>query len=81
MGRRGQGSAFPGFSFGLDVSTYVKTANDTVIVCLQIESKEGVDNVEEICAVPGVGKFHLIIACWDVSMLSITQRHGVYWTE
>jgi 4-hydroxy-2-oxoheptanedioate aldolase len=54
LGRRGQGSAFPGFAFGTDVQTYVKTANDTVIVCLQIETKEGVANVDEICAVPGV---------------------------
>lgn len=56
MGRRGQGSPFPGFSFGVDIATYVKTANDTIITCLQIESKEGVENVDEICAVPGVGE-------------------------
>ena len=56
LGRRGQGSSFPGFSFGVDVATYVKTANDTIIICLQIESKEGVENVDEICALPGVGK-------------------------
>lgn len=31
-------------------------ANETIITCVQIESKEGVENVDEICAVPGVGK-------------------------
>lgn len=36
--------------------TYMKTANETIITCVQIESKEGVENVDEICAVPGVGK-------------------------
>jgi len=34
----------------------MKTANETIITCVQIESKEGVENVDEICAVPGVGK-------------------------
>lgn len=56
QGVRGQGSAFPGFSLGVDVQTYVKTANDTLLTCVQIESKLGVDNADAICAVPGVGK-------------------------
>ncbi|KAM0542664.1 hypothetical protein ACHAPJ_012696 [Fusarium lateritium] len=42
QGLRGQGSAFP--------------ANETLLTCLQIESKLGVENVEAICAVPGVGE-------------------------
>jgi 4-hydroxy-2-oxoheptanedioate aldolase len=33
----------------------MKSADETLITCLQIETKEGLDNVEEICAVPGVG--------------------------
>lgn len=34
----------------------MKTANETIITCLQIETKEGLANVDSICAVPGVGK-------------------------
>ncbi|KAJ4253448.1 hypothetical protein NW762_010606 [Fusarium torreyae] len=56
QGSRGQGSAFPGFAFGVDIPTYIKTANETLLTCLQIESKLGVENVDAICAVPGVGE-------------------------
>lgn len=57
QGFRGQGSAFPGIAHGVDIPTYLKTANETLITCLQIETKLGVENVDAICAVPGVGKF------------------------
>ncbi|WXC47902.1 hypothetical protein QX201_007618 [Fusarium graminearum] len=33
-GLRGQGSAFPGFAFGVDIPTYIKTANETILICL-----------------------------------------------
>jgi 4-hydroxy-2-oxoheptanedioate aldolase len=56
QGLRGQGSPFAGFAHNVDIATYVKTANETTIVCVQIESRQGVDNVDAICAVPGVGK-------------------------
>ncbi|KAH6675317.1 Pyruvate/Phosphoenolpyruvate kinase-like domain-containing protein [Plectosphaerella plurivora] len=54
QGFRGQGSSFPGFALGIDTPTYMKTANETLIICVQIESKQGVENVDEICAVSGV---------------------------
>ncbi|KAL4733974.1 Pyruvate/Phosphoenolpyruvate kinase-like domain-containing protein [Aspergillus similis] len=54
QGRRGQGSAFPAIAHGIDLPTYMKTANETILVCVQIESTAGVENVDEICAVPGV---------------------------
>jgi 4-hydroxy-2-oxoheptanedioate aldolase len=56
QGLRGQGSAFPAIGHGIDIPTYMKTANETLITCVQIESKVGVDNVDAIAAVPGVGK-------------------------
>ncbi|KAF5687781.1 2,4-dihydroxyhept-2-ene-1,7-dioic acid aldolase [Fusarium denticulatum] len=62
QGLRGQGSAFPGFAFGVDVPTYIATANETVLICLQIESKLGVENVDAICAVPGVGPNDLALS-------------------
>ncbi|KAM0270626.1 hypothetical protein ACHAQH_009369 [Verticillium albo-atrum] len=54
QGLRGQGSAFPGYALGVDNETYMETANETLITCLQIESKLGVENVDAIAAVPGV---------------------------
>ncbi|KAJ5633231.1 hypothetical protein N7490_009570 [Penicillium lividum] len=54
QGLRGQGSAFPAITHGIDLPTYLKTANETLITCLQIESKAGVENIDAICAVPGV---------------------------
>ncbi|CEL01819.1 Putative 2-keto-3-deoxy-L-rhamnonate aldolase [Aspergillus calidoustus] len=53
-GTRGQGSAFPALTHGIDLPTYLKTANETLITCLQIETKAGVENIDAICAVPGV---------------------------
>ncbi|KAB8239045.1 HpcH/HpaI aldolase family protein [Aspergillus alliaceus] len=54
QGLRGQGSAFPAIAHGTDIATYLETANETLITCVQIESKVGVENVDAICAVPGV---------------------------
>ena len=54
QGVRGQGSAFPAIGHGLTTPEYMKSANETIITMIQIETKAGVDNVEEICAVPGV---------------------------
>ncbi|THY74078.1 Phosphoenolpyruvate/pyruvate domain-containing protein [Aureobasidium pullulans] len=54
QGLRGQGSAFPAIAHGIDMSSYMKQANETIITCLQIETKAGLDNVDAICAVPGV---------------------------
>lgn len=55
-GLRGQGSAFPAIGHGLTTPEYMKSANETILTILQIETKQGVENVDEIAAVPGVGK-------------------------
>jgi 4-hydroxy-2-oxoheptanedioate aldolase len=54
QGVRGQGSAFPAIGHGLTTPEYMKSANETIITMIQIETKDGVENVEEICAVEGV---------------------------
>lgn len=54
QGNRGQGSAFPAIGHGLTTPEYMKTANETIITMIQIETRAGVENVEAICAVPGV---------------------------
>lgn len=56
-GLRGQGSAFPAIGHGLTTPEYMKSANETILTIVQIETKEGVANVDEIAAVPGIGTF------------------------
>lgn len=56
QGLRGQGSAFPAIAHGLTIPEYMKTANQTLLTCVQIETVAGLENVEAICQVPGVGE-------------------------
>ena len=56
LGLRGQGSAFPAIAHGLTTPEYMKSANETLLTCVQIETREGLDNVDAIAAVPGVGE-------------------------
>jgi len=51
--------------WGSDFEAYVRTANDKIAVVLMIESREGVENVEKIAAVPGVDG--LFIGPYDLS--------------
>lgn len=37
------------------MSEYLETANQSVVVLAQIETKEGVQNLQEILAVDGLG--------------------------
>lgn len=56
LGARGQGGPFACFEHGLDTpKEYVESANEAVMVIMQIETREGVENIEDICAVDGVG--------------------------
>ncbi|KFZ15987.1 hypothetical protein V501_02467 [Pseudogymnoascus sp. VKM F-4519 (FW-2642)] len=54
QGVRGQGSAFPSIGHGITTPQYMQSANETVVTMIQIETREGVENVDAICAVPGV---------------------------
>jgi 2-keto-3-deoxy-L-rhamnonate aldolase RhmA len=40
--------------YGMELASYLRTANAETIVGVQIETKEGVNNVEEIAGVSGV---------------------------
>jgi 4-hydroxy-2-oxoheptanedioate aldolase len=55
MGTRGQGSPFSAMALGLTTPQYLKVANETVLTIVQIETLEGLKNVEEIAQVEGVG--------------------------
>ena len=70
IGIRGQGSAFACFEHGLATpSEYVAYANKNIITIVQIESVEGLQNVDEICRVDGIGML------WSnaLSELSLTR--------
>lgn len=54
-GRRGFGSPFTHGTWGVTAKEYLASANESVIVMVQIENKEAVDNVDEIAAVDGLG--------------------------
>jgi 4-hydroxy-2-oxoheptanedioate aldolase len=56
VGKRGQGSPFSAWALGLSTPEYLQQANNSLLTIVQIESTEGMDNVDEICGVPGVGE-------------------------
>ena len=64
---------------------YLDTVNDSVLVMVQIETKEGVENVSEIAQVDGVGKCE-ICSPLDASPIeshklpSTMSRCFIYWT-
>lgn len=54
--------------------SYDDNINDGVTVCVQIESKSGVENVEKIAAVPGIDV--LFIGPFDLSKMMGVTRGG-----
>jgi len=56
QGQRGFGSPFPmpSFHHSLSSADYLQQANDALLTIVQIETKEGLENVEEIANVPGI---------------------------
>jgi citrate lyase beta subunit len=92
QGLRGQGSAFPAIAHGLTTPEYMLSANQTILTMIQIETVAGVENVEEIAAVPGVGEL-LPCSCPCRASLRLTlfslslpyvfrvNRHDLYWPK
>lgn len=78
MGVRGQGSSFCGMANGVDLATYVKIANDTLLTVAQIETPQAVENAEAIAAVPGIDA--LFIGPNDLA-LSLLGYVPAKWTE
>jgi 4-hydroxy-2-oxoheptanedioate aldolase len=56
QGQRGFGSPFPQERFHPDLGStdYLQQANDALLTMVQIETKEALENVESIAAVPGI---------------------------
>jgi len=55
-GRRGFGSPFTPGIWNITPSQYLESANENILVMIQIENKEAVENVEEIASVGGIGE-------------------------
>ncbi|KAL1962867.1 hypothetical protein VTN77DRAFT_9142 [Rasamsonia byssochlamydoides] len=65
QGRRGFGSPFAmGPTGGVSQFEYLQTANDSLLTIVQIETKEALENVEEIAKVPGIDV--LFVGPWDL---------------
>jgi 4-hydroxy-2-oxoheptanedioate aldolase len=54
VGERSIGGAYAAMGFGTSRAEYYNRANDEILVILQIESKQAVENCEEIMDVPGI---------------------------
>ena len=55
LGARSIGGAFGPYGFGItNWSEYARMANDEIIVIIQIESREAMQHLDEILAVPGI---------------------------
>lgn len=55
QGTRSIGGVFASYGFGTtNRAEYTQFANDEIMVILQIESREGIQNIDEILSVPGV---------------------------
>jgi 4-hydroxy-2-oxoheptanedioate aldolase len=65
-GRRGFGNPFTQSVWGISAAEYLKGANEHVTIMIQIETQEGVKNVEEIAAVDGIEV--LFIGPYDLSL-------------
>ena len=76
QGVRGQGSAFPAIGHGLSTPEYMRSANETIVTMIQIETRGGVENVEDICAVPGVDMVFIGPNDLAQSLLGYTPARG-----
>ena len=75
-GMRGLGCRRP-IQFGvLDAREYFKVANESTVVCMMIEDREAIEDIERIVEVPGIDVFN--IGTWDLSKslgVPIETRH------
>ncbi|CAG9947850.1 unnamed protein product [Clonostachys rosea f. rosea IK726] len=76
QGVRGQGSAFPAIGHGLTTPEYMKSANETILTMIQIETREGVENVDAIAATPGVDLVFIGPNDLAQSLLGYTPARG-----
>ncbi|MFM8321169.1 MAG: HpcH/HpaI aldolase family protein [Chloroflexota bacterium] len=54
QGQRSFGYAFAGLTFGGSMAEYLKVANQETLLAIQVESKDALDNLDELFCVPGI---------------------------
>lgn len=54
IGKRTVGGSLRGVNFDTDPGTYYARANDEILVIIMAETAEAVENIEDICSVPGL---------------------------
>jgi hypothetical protein len=80
VGRRGFGSPYTHQAWGVDVAEYLTAkANDEVVVCVQIESQEAVENLEEIAQTDGVGECQELFTIFVSVTCHLLGRCPLYW--
>ena len=62
----------------MGATEYFTAANDSILVIVQIETPEGVQNVESIAAVDGIGAWFSPRGFWPTTE-NISIRCPVYW--
>ncbi|KAI6132506.1 Pyruvate/Phosphoenolpyruvate kinase-like domain-containing protein [Pisolithus croceorrhizus] len=65
-GRRGFGNPITHLAWNVSVENYLESANESITIMVQIENKEGVENVEDIASVDGLDV--LFIGPYDLSL-------------
>lgn len=81
-GVRGQGGPFACYEFGFATpADYVAAANDLVLVMVQIETVDGLKNVDEICRVDGVGESMIWVSVSDLEKRLIESRCRIHRTK
>ena len=65
--------------FNQNAVEYLKTANENITVIVQIESRSGLENCEDIAKVPGIGLFEIPTA-YQAPIADRRSRCIVYWT-
>lgn len=79
QGIRGQGGPFACFAHGLSTpAEYVAKANESLLTMVQIETRAGLQNIDEICQVDGIDL--LLIGPNDLA-LALLGYMPAKWTE
>ncbi len=60
IGRRSVGAVFPQFNGQtVPLADSIREINASTVCCVMVETKKGLDNIEEIAAVPGIDVVHI----------------------
>ncbi|KAM0342014.1 hypothetical protein ACHAPU_009742 [Fusarium lateritium] len=68
--------AFPAIGHALTTPEYMKSANETIITMIQIETRQGVENVNEIAAIPGIDMLFIGTNDLTQSLLGYVPARG-----